>query len=153
MLRKIVAVVLGSLAAVLVITVVQQLGMTVSPLPVGIDISDPSAIEPGDIPLINMLWVLASYALGVLTGGAAAGRISPAFVPVGPLIIGGLLTVASIMNMTMIPAIPISPTIENSDIGIPQSQWPQIAPISPNGMTDITTSGRVQWAKIQASVR
>jgi hypothetical protein len=103
MLRKIVAVVLGSLAAVLVITVVQQLGMTVSPLPAGIDISDPSAIEPGDIPLINMLWVLASYALGVLTGGAAAGRISPAFMPVGPLIIGGLLTVASIMNMTMIP--------------------------------------------------
>ena len=54
-------------------------------------------------------------------------------------------------SLMMIPDMPIRPTTENRLIGSDQAAWPQTAPISPKGMTDITTSGRVQLAKIQAS--
>ena len=122
MVRTILAVVLGSLAAVLVITAIQQLGMALSPLPAGLDLTDPTTIEPGDIPLVNMLWVLASYALGALAGGAAAAKIAPAFAPLGPAIVGGLLTVASVMNMTQIPH-PLWFVVINLLMMIPLAWW------------------------------
>jgi hypothetical protein len=103
MLRNTVAVVLGAVAAGLLISVIQGIGMAVSPLPAGIDFNDPSTIDPGAIPLVNMLWVLASYAVGALVGGAATARIAPGFVPQGPVIVGALFTLASVVNLRIIP--------------------------------------------------
>ena len=59
----------------------------------------------------------------------------------------------TIESFTMIPDIPMIPTMENIDKGTPQYQCPKIAPTSPKGMTDITTKGRAQLAKTQARHR
>ena len=59
---------------------------------------------------------------------------------------------STMLSLMMIPDMPIMPTMENSDTGRSQYQCPKIAPTMPKGITDITTRGRVQCAKIQVRV-
>ena len=62
-----------------------------------------------------------------------------------------MVEISTMESLMMIPDMPIRPTTENRLSGRPQAACPQTAPISPKGMTDITTRGRVQLAKIHAS--
>ena len=64
-----------------------------------------------------------------------------------------MVVTSTMESLMMIPVIPKSPTTVNIDSGVSQSVWPQIVPTRPKGMIAITTSGRVQLAKTQASVR
>jgi len=58
-----------------------------------------------------------------------------------------------IESLMMMPVMPINPTTENIDSGTSQCQCPNSAPVRPKGMTDITTRGLDQLAKIHDKVR
>ncbi len=103
MLRKILSVVIGMTAAIAVIMLVQGGSMAAFPLPAGVDIRNPASINPGDIPLVNLVSVLSSYILAAMAAGAVAAKVDRSYSPTNGLIVGGLLTLASISNLAMIP--------------------------------------------------
>ena len=54
---------------------------------------------------------------------------------------------------TTIPARPKRPNIDRMVRSMPSSQWPKIAPASPSGIADITTSGQLHDENDHTSTR
>jgi hypothetical protein len=103
MLKRALGGLAGLVAGVVVIMIVQAVGHKVYPPPPGFDPSNAEALKAlmASMPVGALLFVLLSYALGAFGGGLIAARIGKHLVPA--LVVGGLLTVASIMNLTMVP--------------------------------------------------
>lgn len=104
MLRKILAVVLGVLAAVVVILVVESLGHYLFPPPPDIDMTDREAVRAmaASMPAGAFLTVLAAWTLGALAGGVAAILVSPGR-PWPAWVVAGVVLLFAILNMAMIP--------------------------------------------------
>lgn len=104
-LRSVLAVIAGVLAGGVVVAVIQNISSGMYSLPPGVDISTPEALGRAMtlLPIGAFLMVLLSYAVGSGVGGFVAARIAPR-APVGhALVVGGLLMVRGLTNLTVFP--------------------------------------------------
>lgn len=105
-MRNVLAVLLGVAVAVFAIMAVEMVGRGLYPPPANLRIDDPKAIADyiARAPVLALAFVLLAWAAGAFAGGAvatmaAAGRRPQRF----GLIVGGVVLVASAMNLWMIP--------------------------------------------------
>ena len=103
MLRTVLAVPAGLIVGGVVITIVQVAAMTLLPAPEGIP-TDRALIEPGDIPAVNMAFVLVAWAAGAFMGGGTAARIARQAKRRLALIVGAFFLIAGVYNMATIPS-------------------------------------------------
>jgi hypothetical protein len=105
MLRGVLAVIAGVVAAVVVIMLAELGCSQLFPLPPGLDPTNREAIEAhvAKLPLIALLLVVLGWALGSIAGGWVAARISRTNATRSALIVGTLLLIAGVMNMMTIP--------------------------------------------------
>ena len=103
MIRSILGVVLGIVAAVLTVMAVQAIGHQLYPYPADVDLNDPEAIARvfPTIPTAAKLFVVAAWFGGALVGAAVAklitGRAWAAWT------IAVLMAIAAVMNLFIIP--------------------------------------------------
>ncbi|MCI0340457.1 MAG: hypothetical protein L0216_04800 [Planctomycetales bacterium] len=93
----------GTVAAMLLITLVQQVSHRVYPMPPGVtpQKKEEFAAWVKTLPLGALLFVLASYILGSFGGGLVAALVGAALWPA--LVVGGLLMAMGIMILFEIP--------------------------------------------------
>ena len=103
MLRTIIAIPAGLIVGGIVISIVQIAAITVLPLPEGVP-TDRALIEPGDIPAVNMTFVLIAWAAGAFVGGGIAARVARQAKRRLALIVGAFFLIAGIYNMIAIPS-------------------------------------------------
>jgi hypothetical protein len=103
--RRILAVLAGMVAAVVVITLVEVVSGRMYPPPAGVNLQDPEAMRAfaATLPVGAFLMVLLSYALGAFVGGWVAGWRAPTAWPLPPAVIALFLTLGSVMNLRAIP--------------------------------------------------
>jgi hypothetical protein len=99
--RKIGGVILGLLAAGLVVMLVEVLGHSAFPPPAGFD---PKAPDLSLVPLPAILSVALAWVLGPLTGGFVATLMGKPRGPVPALVVGGIFLAADIANLVSIPS-------------------------------------------------
>ncbi len=103
MLRGVLGIVGGIVAAVLTVMAVQALGHALYPYPADVDLNDPEQIARvfPSIPVVAKLFVVAAWFGGALVGAALAkaitGRSWAAWT------IAGLIAVGAVMNLFVIP--------------------------------------------------
>lgn len=103
MVRAILGTIVGVVAGTVVILLIEILGHNVYPFPPGVDPKDPESLKAymAAAPLGASLFVLAAYAFGSFTGGAAgaaAGGKRGAGVATG-----GVLMILGIVALLMYP--------------------------------------------------
>jgi hypothetical protein len=105
MSRKIVAVVLGVLVAVVLIIAIEALGHVVYPPPDDLDLTDTAALHAYimDAPIAALLFVLAAWLVATLVGGTLACFIARETPLVYAAIVGGLVLLGTIINLMSIP--------------------------------------------------
>ena len=105
MKRKIIAVVLGAVVAVVLIIAIEALGHAVYPLPANLDISDTEAMQAYvmSAPTGALLLVLAAWLVATLVGGLLACFIARETPLVYSAIVGGLVLLGTIINLMSIP--------------------------------------------------
>ena len=104
-LRSVLAVILGIVAAGLLIWVVEGVGHRVYPPPEGVDFHDPQAVAAimEEIPLGALLFVLLAWGVGTLAGGWLAALVAGRSATLYALIVGAVMLAGGIMNRVMIP--------------------------------------------------
>ncbi len=105
MIRKIAAVVVGTILAVVLIIVVERLSHMVYPPPADIDINNKEALKGylGSVPVGALLFVGAAWMIGVFGGGMLATFIARESAGVNCTIIGGLVLAGTVLNLISIP--------------------------------------------------
>lgn len=105
MKRKIFAVVLGVIAAVVLIIAIEALGHSLYPLPEGLDITDTDAMKAYvmTLPIAALLIVMASWIVATLVGGLLACFIARETPLIYAAIIGGLVLLGTIINLMSLP--------------------------------------------------
>jgi len=105
MIRSILGVVAGIVAAVVVVGVVEAAGHLIFPPPPGIDLSDPEQLKTimDKIPPGALVAVLVAWGAGSLAGGFTAAAIARRAHFVHALIVGGIQCAFGIITMLMIP--------------------------------------------------
>ncbi len=103
--RKILAVVFGIVVAVVLIIAIEALGHAVYPVPDGLDLTDPEALQAYvmDAPVAALLFVLGAWLVATLVGGLLACFIAKESPLVYSAIIGGLVLLGTIINLMSIP--------------------------------------------------
>ena len=103
--RNTLAGIAGILIAVALVWLVEMLGHAVYPPPTGLDFTDPQAMAAymDSIPLGALLFVAAAWFIGTLGGTCAACAIGTARPAVFATVVGGLMLVATAINLFMIP--------------------------------------------------
>ncbi len=103
--RKILAVVFGIVVAVVLIIAIEALGHAVYPVPDGLDLTDPEALQAYvmDAPIAALLFVLGAWLVATLVGGLLACFIAKESPLVYSAIIGGLVLLGTIINLMSIP--------------------------------------------------
>lgn len=103
MLRKALGALAGLVAGVLSIMLAQTISHKLYPPPPGFNPENREALEAlmVTMPTGALLLVLFGYALGSLAGGFTAAKIGKHMIPA--LIVGGLLMLAGIANLAMLP--------------------------------------------------
>ena len=103
--KSILAVFLGFVLGIVLIVVVEALGHFVYPPPANLDITNPEEVKNlmANAPVGALLFVVLAYAVGSFGGGGLAARLVQKSHILHAMIVGGLLMVAGIMNMFMIP--------------------------------------------------
>lgn len=104
MLRNILGTIAGLAVAILVITLVQMVSSSMYPMPEGLEMSDQEGFAAyiKTLPTSAFLIVLLGYVLGSIAGGFVSTFVAKTkYVPA--LIVGLLLTIASILNSMSIP--------------------------------------------------
>ena len=103
MLRRVMGVVVGLVAAMVTIGIVEWLGRQVFPPPAGVDMSDPAAIgrAVSSLPTglkasVSLAWFFGTFAGGV--AGLAIARWRPV-----PWIVAAVVVLAAMANYVMIP--------------------------------------------------
>lgn len=99
--RKIGGVVLGLVAAGLVVMLVESLGQSAFPPPAGFD---PEAPDLSLVPLPAILSVALAWVLGPLTGGLVATLVGKPAGPVPALVVGAFFLAADVANLILIPS-------------------------------------------------
>jgi hypothetical protein len=109
MLRSFIAVVVGLVVAVGLITANETLKMQWHPLPAGFDPADPEALQRLMLstPLPALLQVCAGWAIGALAGGFVAGWIGQDRGRGAALAVGTLLLAATGLNFLLVPYHPV----------------------------------------------
>ncbi len=104
--RRLLAVLAGIVAAFVVIMLMEQLSTMVYPPPPGIDFKDPAQLKAfmATMPTTALLLVLLGYALGGLAGGAVAAKLSPDLPIRSAGTIAVVLVIGSLMNLRAIPS-------------------------------------------------
>jgi hypothetical protein len=104
MIRKISAVVLGVLVAVILIIAIEALGHAVYPPPEGLDATDKEAIQAYvmNAPIAALLFVMAAWLVATLAGGLLACFIARETPLVYAAIVGGLVLLGTIINLLSI---------------------------------------------------
>ena len=105
MKRKIVAVVLGVVVAVVLIIAIEALGHSVYPPPANMDITDTESMRTiiMGLPIGALLFVLAAWLVATLVGGLLACFIARETPLVYSAIVGGLVLLGTIINLVSIP--------------------------------------------------
>ncbi len=103
--RSILAVVAGMLAAFVLIGLVEAIGMKIYPPLPGLDPRDRESFKAAvaSMPRGALLCVLVAYAAGSVVGGWVAARFAPKAKLMHAMIVGAILLGAGVMNMMMIP--------------------------------------------------
>jgi len=104
-LRSVGAVILGVVAAGILIAGIQYLGHRLYPPPPGVDMSDIESVKVWlpQAPFLALLPVLVAYAVGTFVGAWLAARLAGRAPLLHGLILGALFLVAGIMNLRSLP--------------------------------------------------
>ncbi len=103
--RSIIGVIVGILAGVLVISLIQMLGHSIYPVPEGLDMKDPAVVAEyiKTAPVGAILSVLIGYLLGALVAGFVSTKVGKVnHIKLG-LICGIFLLLGVIMTIFAIP--------------------------------------------------
>ncbi len=105
MLRKIAAVLLGVLASVATVMLIEWISHQVYPLPPGMDFNDPEKVRvyASSLPLGAFLAVLLGWMMGTMVGGITACQVAREKPVVFASIIGAVMLAATVANLVMIP--------------------------------------------------
>src|SRR4051794_39331125 len=105
MLKRALAVVIGLASAHLVVTGIEALSRKRYPVPATLDPQNVEAIKHfiATMPTGAFALVLVAYAFGSLSGGLVAGLVAGRRSMVPPLVVGGILTLAGMMNLMSLP--------------------------------------------------
>jgi len=105
MLRKVIAVFAGLVTAWAIFIVIQALSHFVAAPPFAIDLNDPDSINRymAAMPLLGFVLVLAGYAIGSFFGGFVIEAVARGGGIVLPVIAGGILMLAWILNLLVFP--------------------------------------------------
>ncbi len=105
MLRNIIAGIVGLIAAVALVALIESLGHIVYPPPADLDFSDPDVMRPYilTLPIGALLFVLLAWFIATFVGTMIACMIGNAKPMIYAIVIGGLMLVATITNLIMIP--------------------------------------------------
>jgi hypothetical protein len=99
--RKIAGVVVGLVAAGLVVLLVEGIGQSAFPPSAGFD---PAAPDLSLVPLGAILSVAVAWVLGPLTGGLVATLVGKPAGPLPALVVGLFFLAADVANLLMIPS-------------------------------------------------
>ena len=104
MIRKILSVPLGLVAAFISISLLHHAGQYIYPPPAGLDINNKFQIEAylHSAPVGAMLFLLLSYLLGSVAGGFVTALTAGRTYKIPVIITGFLLTAAGCVNLYMI---------------------------------------------------
>ena len=105
MIRTVVAVLLGLVVALATMLLVEYLGMSLFPLPPGINLDneDDLARLVASASTGKMLWVLMGWTLAAFVGGWVASRISRRHRKGAALAVGALIVAGVLLNAAMLP--------------------------------------------------
>ena len=105
MQRRIAAVVLGVIVAVVFIIAIEALGHSVYPVPVGLDITDTEAMQAyvTGLPIGALLFVMGAWLVATLAGGLLACLIARETPLVYSAVVGGLVLLGTIINLMSVP--------------------------------------------------
>ena len=105
MRRKIVAVVLSAVVAVVLIVAIEALGHSVYPIPANLDITNSDAMQEYvmSAPVGALLSVLAAWLVATLVGGLLACFVAREAPLANSAIVGGLVLLSTIINLVSIP--------------------------------------------------
>ena len=104
--RKILAVIAGYIASMLVIFAVEAIGHYLYPLPEGMDRYDPNTFKvyAETAPFIALFLIIVGYASGAFTAGFVSTKIAADNKNTYAIICGAILLICTIVNMFLIPS-------------------------------------------------
>jgi len=105
MIRTVVAVVLGLVVALATVLLVEYLGMSLFPLPPGIDLDreEDLARLVASATLGKKLWILMAWTLASFVGAAVAARVARRHPTGAALCVGGLIVAGVLLNAALLP--------------------------------------------------
>jgi len=105
MIRNIGAALAGIVTAFVIVVLVEKVGLMIYPPPADLDFSDPEAIRPyiATLPFLALLFPMIAWVIGTFVGSLVASKIGTAKPLLFSGIVGGLIFVATIANLIMIP--------------------------------------------------
>ena len=95
----------GVIISMVLVWVVEKIGHVVYPPPADLNFADPDAMRDyiETLPLGALLFVAAAWFIGTLGGTCAACAIGTAKPMIFAMVVGGLMLVATVVNLVMIP--------------------------------------------------
>jgi hypothetical protein len=104
-LRSLGAVLLGAVAATLLVLAIETVGHLVFPPPAGLDLNDPEQRRTfmAQLPLGAFVFVLVGWGIGTLAGSWLAARVAGQAPLVHGLVVGALFLLTAIATMLMLP--------------------------------------------------
>lgn len=105
-MKNALAIVAGLLAAFVVFAAIEGLSGIIHPPPPGLDLKNPEMMKEyiSALPLSAKIMVLAAYLIGSLVAGMVVAKVSKSSDKKLPIIVGSILTVLAIINLSMIPS-------------------------------------------------
>lgn len=103
-MKKVLATLVGLVAAAAVILVFEFLGEMFFPLPEQIDITDIDSIKTNIelIPLGSLIFVILAHFLGILAGMVVTTYVSRETLVPG-FVVGGIIIIATLINLFVLP--------------------------------------------------
>jgi len=103
--RSVLAVLVGAIVAVGLISGIEAISSAVYPMPPGVDLHDHAAMREyvHSLPIGAFLFILAAWAIGPCAGAWVAARIAGRAKLIHGLIVGALFLAGGIMTMLVIP--------------------------------------------------
>ncbi len=105
MLRSIGAGVVGLMIAILLVWLIEQIGHSIYPPPVDIDLSDPESARAqiAALPVGAVLFVGVAWVIGTFVGVSVACRIGRAKPVIYAVLVGGFVLAGAIAMIIIIP--------------------------------------------------
>jgi hypothetical protein len=104
-IRTILAVLAGLLVALATMLALEYVGMSLFPLPPGIDLDNEADLARlvASATLGKKLWVLLAWAAAAFVGGWVAARLSRSHRAAAALVVGGLTVAGVVVNAMLLP--------------------------------------------------